>query len=63
MAFKQAVPDAVNRIRVSRIKCDFQSGTTRFVARLAPDGQTSGVKAIWRNEIGKAEYTPARLRT
>lgn len=60
MAVKQTSPRVADPIRVSEVICDFQAGALRCVARLSPKEQTQGVKAIWRNEIGQAKFTPQR---
>jgi hypothetical protein len=63
MANKQATPETVLSIRVSQIKCDLQAGPSRRIARLAAGGPVKSIKAIWRNEVGRAAFTPPRTQT
>ncbi len=63
MTTSQDTPDAVTKIRVTQIVCDLQAGPLRCVAELAYGKSSTQPKAIWRNEIGGAVFTPQRAIT
>lgn len=63
MATGKATPDAVKKIRVTQVICDLQAGPLRCVAQLSAGATLAQPKAVWRNEVGIAAYTPQQVRT